>query len=382
MVIDLKGVIMKIKKGKRMEIKHRLIHGDSSKVLKSFPDESIHLAVTSPPYFNAREYSQWPTLSEYLEDMKKIFIETFRVLDNHRVFVLNVGDVNCQLGKQPWTNSRVPLGALFTVMCQQIGFKYVDNFIWHKGEPQSFRHMNGGNNYPFYHYPVNSYEHILIFHKHVLDSTRIPCPVCGTTQVQNNSQSEIGVQSWECNNEECSHRSPGNRGKRYSARSVMMDKGKTPENSIEKEFLQKWRKDIVTFSPVIKIIKGENRLGHTAPFPEDIPEMAIKLYTYKGDTVLDPFAGSFTTSVVAAKLGRNSVGIDMKKDYISLGLKRMKITLSQKRLFESHTHKIEVLDESDIKNISFEKSQVFNKEDYINESEKKNTKNLNKIKKI
>ena len=72
----------------------------------------------------------------------------------------------------------------------------------------------------------------------------------------------------------------------------------------------------------------------------------------------------------------------MKKDYISLGLKRMKITLSQKRLFESHTHKIEVLDESDIKNISFEKSQVFNKEDYINESEKKNTKNLNKIKKI
>ena len=141
--------------------------------------------------------------------------------------------------------------------------------------------MNGGKNYPLYHYPVNCYEHMLIFHKHVRDLTRLPCPKCGTPQVQNNSQSEINVQSWECNNENCTHRSDGNRGKRYSARSIMMDRGQLPEHEIEKELLKKWRKDIVEFPPVIKMHNGENKLGHSAPFPEDIPEMAIKFYTYR-----------------------------------------------------------------------------------------------------
>lgn len=348
---------------------HRLILGNSEQVLKSLSNNSIHLAVTSPPYFNAREYSQWPTLQAYLEDMRKIFTEVFRVLDNHRVFVLNVGDVNCQLGKQPWTKRRIPLGAYFTIMCQEIGFEYVDNYIWNKGEPQSFRHMNGGMNYPFYQYPVNCYEHILIFHKHVQDMTRLPCPECNTTKVQNNSQSEIGVQSWECNNENCTHRSAGNRGKRYSARSIMMDHGKTEENAIEKEFIKKWRKDISVFSPVIKIFKGENKLGHTAPFPEDIPEMAIKFYTYKGETVLDPFAGSFTTSLAAMKNGRNSIGIDIQKEYVSLGLRRLKEKLKQKTL-NSENALLEMIKQEDIqgKILKVKTSPIFNIERYVEQS--------------
>ncbi len=343
---------------------HKLILGDSKLALKSFSDNSIHLAVTSPPYFNAREYSQWPTLQAYLDDMKNIFIEVFRVLDNHHVFVLNVGDVNCQIGKQPWTNQRIPLGALFTMMCQEIGFQYVDDFVWHKGEPQSFRHMH--EPYPFYHYPVNCYEHILIFHKHVLDSTRLPCPECGTNHVQNNSQSEINVQSWECNNENCKHRSAGNRGKRYSARSIMMDSGKTEENKIEKELLQKWRKDIVSFSPVIKMFNGQNKLGHSAPFPEDIPEFAIKAYTYKGDTVLDPFAGSFTTSLVAMKNGRNSVGIDITKEFIDLGAKRLKEKTKQRTL-DGEEHTLEVLKLKDIhgKILHVRASKIFSKDKYV-----------------
>lgn len=350
---------------------HRLIHGDSKKILKHFPDNSIHLAVTSPPYFNAREYSQWSNLQSYLDDMKETFLEVFRVLDNHRIFVLNVGDVNCQLGKQPWTKRRVPLGALFTVMCQEIGFEYVDDYVWDKGEPQSFRHMSNGRGFPFYHYPVNSFEHILIFHKHVLDPTRLPCPECGTSHVQNNSQSEISVQSWECNNEKCIHRSPGNRGKRYSARSIMMDFGQKNENKINKELLDKWRKDIVKFSPVFKIVKGKNTFGHSAPFPEDIPEAAIKFYSYIGDTVLDPFAGSFTTSLVAMKLGRNSIGIDIKKEFIRLGLKRLKEIASQRTL-NNDIRTIKVLEEKDIlnKKIEIEKSKVFDKERYIESAKK------------
>lgn len=306
-----------------MKTEHKLILGDSKEVLKKIKSNSVHLVVTSPPYFNAREYAQWDNLQDYLNEMKEIFKECYRVLDNHRIFVLNVGDVNCLMGKQPWTKERVPLGSLFTVMLRDLGFQYVDNYIWDKGEPQSYRHQNGNNPFPHYIYPINCYEHILIFHKHIKDMNKVPCPVCGSLQVQNNSQSEIGVQSWECNNPNCLHKSPNGRGKRFSARSVMMSNGKKQENKIDKETITKWRRDIVKFSPVIKWLNGENKAGHTAPYPLDIPETAIKFYTYVGDVVLDPFAGSFTTNLGAMKLNRNSIGIDAKKEYIQLGKKRL-----------------------------------------------------------
>jgi DNA modification methylase len=349
--------------------KHWLINGDSKNVLKKLKDNSVHLAVTSPPYFNAREYSQWETISAYLKDMRAIFQEVFRVLDNHRVFLLNVGDVQCKLGKQPWTQRRVPLGALFTFVCSEIGFEFVDDYIWDKGEPQSYRRIYDSKNYPFYVYSVNVYEHILVFHKHVRDPTRIPCPVCSTHNVQNNSQSEIGVQSWECNNEECAHRSPGNRGKRYSARSIMMDVGKIEENAIDTKTLKKWRRDIVEFPPVIKWFNGENIVGHSAPFPEDIPEMAIKFYSYRGDTILDPFAGSFTSNLVALKLGRNSIGIDTNKDFITLGKERLSECAKQTTLFQEKSELI-FLDEGELEKTSFldvPSSKIWNKERYLEE---------------
>ncbi len=292
----------------------KMIWGDSEHVLKHLRDESIDLMVTSPPYFNAREYSTWETLDDYLSNMQRIFKECYRVLGNHRIFVLNVGDVNCQLGKQPWTKRRVPLSGLFTIMFQKIGFEYVDDLIWDKGEPQSYRHQNGKRPYPMYQYPVNCYEHILIFHKHRRDLTRLSCPVCGSEHVQNNSQSEIGVQSWECNNLKCTQRSAGNRGKRFSARSVMMQKGQRKRSAIPEEFIKKWRRDIVKFSPVIKFGRsGKNRVGHTAPFPEEIPELAVRYYSYVGDKVMDPFSGSFTSAIVAKKLNRVGIGIDINK---------------------------------------------------------------------
>ena len=348
---------------------HWLIEGDSKSVLKKIKGNSVHLAVTSPPYFNARDYSQWPTLTEYLEDMRSIFNEVFRILDNHRVFVLNVGDVQCRLGKQPWTTRRLPLGAFFVVICTQIGFEYVDDYIWDKGEPQSYRHMNGGNSYPFYQYPVNCYEHLLVFHKHVRDMTRLPCPICRTPRSQNNSRSEIGVQSWECNNEHCDHRSPGNRGKRYSARSIMMDRGKTPENFIPKHLSRKWRRDIVGFSPVMKWYGGKNIHGHDAPFPEDIPEMAIRFFSYKGETVVDPFAGSFTTSVVALKTGRNSIGIDINHEFVELGKKRLGVTDRQITLLGGAPEFV-VLDKAKLDHISsldIPKSKIWDKEIYFEE---------------
>jgi DNA modification methylase len=295
----------------------KIIWGDCLKVLKAMKPESIHVMVTSPPYYNAREYSQWPDLNKYLEDMRAIIQESYRVLDNHRVFLFNVGDIfdNDNLTtKSTWGSRRLPLGAYFIKLFEEVGFTFVDDFIWDKGEVQSERHKSGDKPYPFYQYPMNCYEHLLIFHKHRLDTNRYPCPVCGSLKVNGNTQSEIGLQSWECKNNNCFTRSKSNRGKRFSLKTILTQSKQNKRFEIPKDFIKKWRRDIVKFNPVIKInSKGQNVLGHTAPFPEEIPELAIRMFSYPGENVLDPFAGSFTSMIVAKKLGRNGIGIEINK---------------------------------------------------------------------
>lgn len=294
----------------------KLIWGDCSKVIKKMKSESIQLIVTSPPYYNARAYSQWPDLNAYLEDMTSIIAASYRVLDNHRAFIFNIGDItgNDHLYTQSaWGNRRIPLGAYFINIFEKVGFTFIDDFIWDKGEVQSQRHKNGLHPSPMYQYPLNCYEHIMIFLKHRKDDTLYPCPVCGCLKINGNAYAGAGIKSWECKNHKCFERSKSNRGKRFSLRSIMMDELK--DNRIDPELIKKWRRDIVRMPPTIKInSKGENRLGHTAPFPPQLAEFAIQFFSGQGEHVLDPFAGSFTTAIEAVRSGRNGIGIELNKD--------------------------------------------------------------------
>lgn len=295
----------------------KVLWGNSLDFLKRMNSESVHLMVTSPPYYNARDYSQWKTLDDYLDDMSNIIKECYRVLDNHRPFVFNVGDIfdnDNRHTASSWGKRRIPLGAYFTAIFEEHGFQFVDDFIWDKGEVQTQRHKNGNRPYPLYQYPVNCYEHIFIFYKHRLDDTLYPCPICGCLKVNGNAYSGVGIKSWECKNLDCFVRSSGNRGKRFSARTQLMTGLQRDENTVRKDLLQKWRRDIVNFSPVIKInSKGENRLGHTAPFPKEIPEYAVGVFTGVNESVLDPFAGSFTTTIEAFNQRRNSIGMELNR---------------------------------------------------------------------
>lgn len=295
----------------------KILWGHCLNSLRSLPNESIQLMVTSPPYYNAREYSTWKTLKHYLDDMRLIIKECWRVLDNHRVFVWNVSDVVSNDNMEDikaWGDRKIPLPAYFITIFEECGFTFVDDIIWDKGEVQSSRNKN--KLYPFFQYPMNCYEHILIFHKHRLEKDiKYPCSDCGSLNVKTNSYTSKGIRSWECCNSNCD-RSEGNRGKRFSLKTIMTQQTKRREESIiPYDFAKEWRRDIRKFSPVIKInSKKENKLGHTAPFPSDIPEMAIRFFSYEGDVVLDMFGGSFTTAISAKKLNRIGVGMELRKD--------------------------------------------------------------------
>jgi DNA modification methylase len=274
---------------------------------------------TSPPYYNARDYSTWENLQQYLDFMTEVIKECYRVLDNHRVFVFNVSDIvgNDNMHKiKCWGERKIPLPAYFIKIFEDCGFTYVDDIVWDKGEVQSSRHKNKNTPYPFYQYPLNCYEHILIFHKHRLEKdVRYPCSSCGSLNVKSNSYTYKGLRSWECCNPNC-NRSESDRGKRFSLKTIItQDETNQRKNIIAEEFIDKWRRDIHRLNPVIKINnKKENKIGHTAPFPIDIPEMAIRYYSYEGDVVLDMFGGSFTTAIAAYQLKRIGVGIELRKD--------------------------------------------------------------------
>ena len=302
---------------------NRIFNVDCIEGMKDIPNNSVDLVVTSPPYFNAREYSQWKTVSDYLHDMELVFRQTYRIIKNHHYAVINVGDITCQISKAKWAVRKLPLGAYFVNLLENIGYQYIDDFIWDKGEPQTKRHL-GNPPFPFYQYPVNCYEHILVFCKHELDKNKIPCPICNRKITQSNSCTGIGVQSWECKNPNCPTKSAHGRGKRFSARSIMMNDYQNPKNEIPKEFVQQWRRDIVRIPPVIKInCKGDNVVGHSAPFPDEIPEMAIRYYSGVGDIDLDPFVGSGTTAKVAQRLHRKYVGYEISKEYCEIAEKRL-----------------------------------------------------------
>lgn len=295
----------------------KALWGNCLDFLRRMDSESVQLMVTSPPYYNARDYSQWATLDDYLDEMSSIIKECYRVLDNHRPFVFNVGDIfdnDNRHTKSSWGKRRIPLGAYFTQIFEDHGFQFVDDFIWDKGEVQTQRHKNGNRPYPLYQYPINCYEHIFVFYKHRLDETLYPCPVCGCLKVNGNAYSGVGIKSWECKNLDCFERSASNRGKRFSARTQLMTGLQQTDNHIDEDLLRLWRRDVVKIPPVIKInSKGENTLGHTAPFPKEIPEYAVQVFTGINESVLDPFAGAFTTTIEAFRQKRNSIGIELNR---------------------------------------------------------------------
>jgi len=243
----------------------RIENSDCLSYLKQLPKSSIDGMVTSPPYYNAREYSQWKNLYNYLNDMYKICKSSFDVMVDGGVFFYNIWDIFDNPNtfvKSKMGEKRIALWAYMILAFKKAGFELLDNVIWDKWETQSNRHKNDGNFTPYYQKPANCYEHMFIFKK-----------------------------PWKL---------------RLSITPMI-------KNNIQK------------FWPVIKInSKWENLFGHTAPYPVVLPSLSIKTFTKKGDIVFDPFLWSWTSVYVAVNNGRKGLWTELDSLYFDLAAEHIK----------------------------------------------------------
>ncbi len=264
-----------------METHHKLLIKDSSDI-SEIKNNSIQLIITSPPYFNApNDYkNMYKSYGHYLKKMKKIAKQLYRVLDEGRIAAINVDDILIN-------GEKFPLNADFTNIFLSVGFKYRDKITWKK--PDGFiriSHRSGlvhQNPYPMYFYPDNQTETILIFQK----------------------------------------------GK-FNYKNRRIDEKENSKIDIDEFTNEKWYKNFWEITNVSPKSQFEKNI---AAFPENIPYRLIKLYSYKGENVLDPFVGSGTTMKIARQLGRNSIGIEIKKE--------LALTIEEKLSFDERLQVIE-----------------------------------------
>lgn len=255
---------------------HRLIHGDT-RSLSFIADESVHLIVTSPPYWTLKRYNEHPGqlghISDYehfLSELAKVWKEAYRVLVPGGRLVCVVGDV-CLSRKEYGRHLVVPLHADIAVICRKIGFDNLNPIIWHKISNATFEANDGtkflGKPYEPNAIVKNDIEFILMQRKP--GGYRKPTP---------------------------------------EQRSLSM---------IDKDDFNEWFRQFWT-------ITGASTKNHPAPFPYELAYRLVRMFSFHGDTVLDPFCGTGTTMLAAMKCGRNSIGVEIDEDYCRMALRRLR----------------------------------------------------------
>ena len=255
---------------------HRVIHGDA-RAMRGLEDESIHLVVTSPPYWNLKEYApnrrQLGRISDYrrfLDNLDRVWAECLRTLvPGGRVCVV-VGDV-CQSRKKHGRHRVVPLHADILRRCDDLGFEPLAPIIWHKIANASLE-ANGrgaflGKPYEPNAIIKNDIEFILLLRK------------------------------------------PGYRHPTRAQRDLSV---------IDPSDHKKWYRQVWAGVP------GASTRHHPAPFPSEIPRRLISMFSFVSDTVLDPFVGTGTTLAAAKSLSRSSIGYDIEEMYCRLAKKALK----------------------------------------------------------
>lgn len=255
---------------------HRLIQGDA-RDLSFIPDESVHLAVTSPPYWNLKRYNDSEaqmghieSYDQFLAELNRVWREVFRVLVSGGRLVCVVGDVCLSRRENNGRHTVVPLHSDICVLCRKLGFDNLNPIIWHKISNASYEVSNGskflGKPYEPNAIIKNDIEFILM-------------------------QRKPG-----------GYRKPTEEQRRLSM---------IPKDKFDKWFQQFWN------------LTGASTKEHPAPFPLELASRLVQMFSFVGDTVLDPFCGTATTMVAALKHGRSSIGVEIDGEYCKMAASRL-----------------------------------------------------------
>ena len=261
-----------------MEITTEFHLGDCRKELQNIPNDSIDLIFTSPPYADQRKNSYGGIHPDhYVDWFLPITEQLLRVLKPTGTFVLNI--------KEKVVNGQRSTYVLRLILeMQKQGWLWTEEFIWHKKNcypgkwPNRFR---------------DAWERLLQFNKNkkfnmYQDEVMVPMGNWAKTRLKNLSDTD----------------------KVRDESKVGSGFGKNISNWLTRERAYP--------TNVLHIATECNNKNHSATFPEGLPEWFIKLFTRRGDTVLDPFMGSGTTNVVAQRMGRNSIGIEIQQEYYDM----------------------------------------------------------------
>lgn len=259
-----------------MKTHHRIINGDSRQMIE-LPDNSVHLAITSPPYWQLKDYGTdnqigfHDSYENYINNLNIVWKECYRTLHNGCRLCVNIGD---QFARAVYYGRYkvIPIREEIIKFCEAIGFDYMGAVIWQKVTTSNT--TGGGVQMGSYPYPRNGilkldYEFILVFKK----LGEAPKPLKEQKEL-----SKMTAEEW---------------------------------NSF---FAGHWN------------FAGARQTGHIAMFPEELPRRLIKMFSFVGETILDPFAGSGTTALAAKNTDRNSVGYEINPEFIPFIKEKLVVT--------------------------------------------------------
>jgi len=295
-----------------MQTAHKIIFGDS-RWMTEVGDESVHLIVTSPPYWQLKDYGGKgqigfdDTYEDYINNLNLVWKECERVLSKGCRLCVNIGD---QFARAAYYGRYkvIPIRTEIVKMCEALGLDYMGAIIWQK--VTTCNTTGGASIMGSYPYPRNGiikldYEFILIFKK-----------LGEPPEVSDDAKKASKLSLAEWNDYFYGHWNfPGERvSKGASARKKKMPRPGLQEVSSPFGDSSKSNPQSAIRNPQ-SAAPNPQSLEHIAPFPEELPKRLIKMFTFVGDTVLDPFLGSGTTTLAAKNLDRSSIGYEINPDY-------------------------------------------------------------------
>ena len=260
---------------KSLKTIHKIINGDSRQ-MNLIPDKSVHLVITSPPYWQLKDYGTEKQIGfhenyeSYINNLNLVWKECHRVLHPGCRLCINIGD---QFARAVYYGRYkvIPIRTEIIKFCETIGFDYMGAVIWQK--VTTCNTTGGATIMGSFPYPRNGilkldYEFILLFKKQ------------GVPPSPTKEQKELSIMT---------------------------------------------KDDWNTYFSGHWYFAGAKQGGHIAVFPEELPARLIKMFSFSGETVLDPFLGSGTTSLAARNLARNSVGYEINPDFLSIVKEKLNI---------------------------------------------------------